>query len=176
MSMVTVTGRAADELDRSERAAIIALCEAAFAEPFDQLFATLPGSCHVLIADGETLVCHACWVERALQPVGGPSLRTAYVEAVATLPDRQGQGYGKLAMARVVAETAAYDLCALSAAVPQFYKRLGWETWRGPTAIRADDGLVPTPDDEIMILRTAQTPPLDLDATITAEWRAGELW
>lgn len=176
MGVVTVTVRAADELDATERMAIIALCEAAFAEPFGQLFATLPGSRHVLIAEAGVLVGHACWVERALQPVGGPSLRTAYVEAVATLPERQGLGYGKLAMARVVAETAAYDLRALSAAVPDFYARLGWEAWRGPTAIRAEDGLLSTPDDEIMILRTAQTPPLDLDATITAEWRAGELW
>lgn len=174
--MIDVSSRVAEDLGAAERAAIIALCTAAFAEPFDRLFTLLPGARHVLIAEAGTLVCHACWVERVLQPRGGPRLRTAYVEAVATLPERQGLGYGKLAMARVVAETAAYDLRALSAAVPDFYARLGWEAWRGPTAIRTGDGLFATPEDEIMILRTAQTPPLDLDATMTAEWRVGELW
>lgn len=176
MATTTITIRVAQELTGAERAAIIALCAAAFAEPFDQLFALLPDSQHILIADAGILICHACWVTRTLQPVGGPTLRTAYIEAVATVPDRQGQGYGKLAMTRVVEETAGYDLCALSAAVPGFYERLGWEAWRGPTAIRTDEGRLPTPDDEIMILRIARTPSLDLDAVITAEWREGELW
>jgi hypothetical protein len=36
--------------------------------------------------------------------------------------------------------------------------------------------LLPTPDEAIMILRTAQTPPLDLNLLITAEWREGEVW
>lgn len=176
MATTTVTTSAAEELTVAERAAIIALCEAVFAEPFEQLFALLPGSRHILIADAGTLVCHACWVTRTLQPIGGPSLCTAYIEAVATRPERQGQGYGKQAMARVVAETMEYDLRALSPAVPDFYERLGWEAWRGPTAIRTADGLIDTPEDEIMILRTARTPPLDLDATMVAEWREGELW
>ena len=43
-------------------------------------------------------------------------------------------------------------------------------------AIRQDSGLLPTPDEEIMILPMPQTPPLDLDAPISAEWRVGELW
>jgi len=119
---------------------------------------------------------HACWVERGLQPIGLPLLHTAYIEAVATLPEWQRQGYGKLAMARVAGEIVGYDLGALSPAAAAFYERLGWEHWRGPTAIRTDTGLLPTPEEEIMILRLPQTPPLDLDAPISAEWRAGELW
>jgi aminoglycoside 2'-N-acetyltransferase I len=167
---------ASDDLTEADRAAIIALCEAAFEEPFDRLFALLPGSRHVLVRDGGVLVSHACWVTRWLQPAGLPALRTAYVEAVATLPARQGEGLGTAAMARVAAETGGYDLRALSPAVPDYYARLGWEPWRGPTAIRRGDGLLPTPGEEIMILRTARTPPLDLHALITAEWREGEFW
>jgi aminoglycoside 2'-N-acetyltransferase I len=174
--VITLDTVSCESLGSAERREIIALCEAAFEEPFDQLFALLPGSRHVLVRDGGALVSHACWVARWLQPEGLPALRTAYIEAVATLPERQGRGLGTAAMARVVAETGDYDLRALAPAVPEYYARLGWEPWRGPTAVRQGDNLLPTPGEEIMILRTVRTPPLDLDALITAEWREGELW
>lgn len=159
-----------------EWAAIIALCEAAFAEDFSRYFAPFARSWHLLVRRDGALVGHACWIERALQPAGMPPLRTAYIEAVATLPTRQRRGYGTLAMARIAEEIAGYDLAALSPAAAAFYERLGWEHWRGPTAIRTATGLLPTPEEEIMILRLPQTPPLDLDAAISAEWREGELW
>ncbi len=161
---------ACDSLSAADRTEIIALCTAVFAEDFARLFELLPGSRHVV------LVGHACWVTRWLQPTGSPPLRTAYVEAVATRTDRQGQGLGRTVMARVASEIAGYTLGALSPAHPRFYEHLGWEHWCGPTAIRLTDRLLPTPGEEIMILRMAQTPPLDLDAPITAEWRTGELW
>lgn len=173
---VTLLVQASEELSSATRAAIIDLCAVAFDEPFDRLFDLLLGSCHLLAYADERLVSHACWVTRWLQPAGLPPLRTAYVEAVATHPDWQGRGYGTLVMRRLAKEIAAYDLGGLSPAVAPFYTRLGWEDWRGPTAIRTADGLLPTPGEEIMILRTPQTPPLDLDALITAEWRDGELW
>ena len=176
MATAVVSLRDAGEVVAAERAAIIALCEAAFDEPFDRLFDLLPGSRHLLVHVGDRLVSHGCWVTRWLQPTGLPALRTAYVEAVATFPECEGRGYGTLVMARIAEETGRYDLRALSPAVPEFYARRGWEVWRGPTAIRADGGLLATPGEEIMIARTARTPPLDLDATISAEWREGELW
>ncbi len=176
MATVTITIEDAAALGHDEREAIIALCAAAFAEPFDQLFALLPGSRHILLRVGQELVSHACWVTRWLQPAGIAPLQTAYIEAVATAPRWQGQGYGTLVMQEVAQQTGNYELCALSPAVAPFYERLGWQHWRGPTAIRTDTGLLPTPDEEIMIMRTPQTPPLDLTAQITAEWREGELW
>jgi aminoglycoside 2'-N-acetyltransferase I len=56
------------------------------------------------------------------------------------------------------------------------YARLGWELWRGPLFVRTDAGLMPTPDEEVMILRLPRTTPLDLDSPLSAEWREGELW
>lgn len=163
-------------LSEAEWGAIIALCEAAFAEDFSRAFAPFARSWHVLVRQEGALVCHACWVERWLQSTGLSLLHTAYIEAVATHPAWQRRGYGQLAMERIAGEIVGYDLGALSPAVAPFYERLGWEHWRGPTAIRTATGLLPTPDEEIMILRLPQTPPLDLDAPITAEWREGELW
>ncbi|HEY8599758.1 MAG TPA: GNAT family N-acetyltransferase [Thermomicrobiales bacterium] len=173
---VTLLIQTSEELSAVARAAIIDLCAVAFGEPFDQLFALLPGSRHLLAYADEYLVSHACWVTRWLQPSGSPPLRTAYVEAVATHPDWQRRGLGTLVMRRLAEEIDAYDLGGLSPAVMPFYTRLEWEEWRGPTAIRTADGLLQTPDEEIMILRTPQTPPLELDAPITAEWREGDLW
>jgi aminoglycoside 2'-N-acetyltransferase I len=163
-------------LTKTEWAAIIALCDLAFAEDFSRYFAPFARSWHVLVRQGGALVSHACWVERWLQPAGLPLLRTAYIEAVATHPAWQRRGYGTLAMTRLAEEIVGYDLGALSPAAAKFYERLGWEGWRGPTAIRTDAGLLPTPDEEIMILRLLQTPPLDPDAAISAEWREGEVW
>ncbi len=182
MTRSDVAGRTTVELKEgaalaeAEWAAIIALCVEAFEEDFSRYFAPFARSWHVLVRRDGVLVCHACWVERALQPAGLPLLHTAYIEAVATHPAHQRRGYGTLAMARIAEEIVGYDLGALSPAAATFYERLGWEGWRGPTAIRTDTGLLPTPEEEIMILRLPQTPPLDLDAPISAEWRAGELW
>jgi hypothetical protein len=42
--------------------------------------------------------------------------------------------------------------------------------WRGPLAGRGPDGLVPTPDQQwIMVLGLSRTPALDLDAMLTIE-------
>jgi aminoglycoside 2'-N-acetyltransferase I len=174
--VVVLLVQTSEQLSPSARTAVIDLCAVAFDESFDQLFALLPGSSHLLAYADEQLVSHACWVTRWLQPAGSPPLRTAYVEAVATHPDWQHHGYGTLVMRRLAEEITAYDLGGLSPAITRLYERLGWEDWRGPTAIRTADGILSTPDEEIMILRTPQTPSLDLDALITAEWREGELW
>lgn len=133
---------------------------------------------HLLVWDGGELVAHACWVTRWLQPEGLPLLRTAYVMTVAVAPERQRQGWGRLAMRHLCehAATAGYELCALSTVIPEYYARFGWEQWRGSTAIRADEGLLLTPDKRPMILPTAKTPPLDLGALLTSEWRGEVLW
>lgn len=165
-----------DALRTEERAAIIALCTAAFAEDFANLFALLPGSRHLLLHIDGIVLAHACWVTRWLHPAGHAPLRTAYIEAVAVHPGHQRRGLGSVLMRRIAEEIAGYDLGGLSPASRGFYERLGWEMWRGPLAIRHGAELLPTPDEGLLILRTRHTPPLDLDAAISAEWREGELW
>jgi aminoglycoside 2'-N-acetyltransferase I len=173
---------AADALDGAARAEIIALCEAAYGEGFARLFEELPGSVHVLARDERgSLVSHAEWVTRWLQPAGLPLLRTAYVEAVATAPARQRQGLGTAVLrhlTRIVAMDSTWQLSALSPSDPAFYERSGWELWRGPLAIRREGLLERTPPDEqVMIYRLPGTPArLDTTSQLTAEWRRGELW
>lgn len=106
---------------------------------------------------------------------------SAYVESVATAPDRRAQGLATAVLRRaaeVIAADHGWELGALSPSDFGFYARLGWELWRGPLAIRRADGIEPTPPDEqVMILRLPRTPPaLITTALLTAEWREGELW
>jgi hypothetical protein len=69
-----------------------------------------------------------------------------------------------------------FELGALCPAAPDLYARLGWVYWRGPLFIRTPEGLTPTLEERIMILKLPKTPALDLDSPLSAEWREGEVW
>ena len=136
------------------------------------------GGVHFLIELDGQIVCHASVVERDLHVAGKP-LRTGYVEAVATAPAEQRRGYGSAVMREVnqhVRDT--YELGALGTGSQGFYERLGWQIWRGPTLVRTENGDMRTADEDgyILILTTPSTPPLDLSAPISCEWRPGDAW
>jgi aminoglycoside 2'-N-acetyltransferase I len=135
------------------------------------------GGTHVVADLGGRIVAHASVVPREIH-VGGRPLATGYVEAVAVQPGEQGRGLGTAVM-RVAAEiVAGYELGALGTGERGFYERLGWRTWLGPSSVRTDDGERATPDDDgyLMVLATPTSPPLDLDAPISCEWRPGDVW
>lgn len=159
-----------------QQADILRLCTEAYEEDFSHWFELFPDSAHVLAYANGELVSHAAWVTRWLQPEGGPVLHTAYVEAVATAPAWQRRGLATGVLRELQRHLNDYDLAALSPSDTAFYERTGWERWRGPLAIRTETGPLPTPDEEVMILRLPRTPPLDLTGLLTAEWRVGELW
>jgi aminoglycoside 2'-N-acetyltransferase I len=173
---------AGDQLDPTSRRQLIDLCARAYEEEFTEIMDTFQGCVHVLGYLAHELVSHALWVTRWLQVGEGPLLRTAYVEAVATEPSYQNRGYASAVMRRIAAEIATdatgYDLAALSPFSIDWYARLDWEQWTGPLSIRTAQGLLRTPDEDghVMILRLPKTPPLDLAAPLSAEWRVGELW
>ena len=165
-------------LSKAERSAIIALCTLAFEEYFGGLFDAFAGATHVLGYHGGALVSHAMWVTRWLAPGELDPLRTAYVEAVATHPHHQRRGFATRVMQALAAGIRSFELGALcpNQDVIGLYRQLGWEAWQGPLFIRTERGLMPTADEVVLILRLPQTPPLDLEASLSAEWREGELW
>ena len=172
-----------DELTPSEIATIRALMEVAFGSDEDDRFTDddwghAIGGVHVVLElDGE-IVAHASVVERDIH-VGGRPLRTGYVEAVATAPDRQGVGLGSVVMTRVSDDIRErFELGALGTGRQSFYERLGWRVWEGPSSVRAPDGDRRTPDDDgfIMVLATPTSPALDLTAPISCDWRPGDAW
>jgi aminoglycoside 2'-N-acetyltransferase I len=171
------------ELTPAEVAAIRELMLAAFGSDEQEAFSdddwdhALGGVHFVLDIDGE-IIAHASVVERELH-IGGRPLRTGYVEAVATAPDRQGAGFGSLVIADVTAYIRdEFELGALGTGRHRFYERLGWLTWTGPSSVRTAGGLRRTPDEDgyILVLPTSSSPPLDLAATISCDWRPGDVW
>jgi GNAT superfamily N-acetyltransferase len=165
-------------LDTSEQAAIVALCTASFEQDFASLFELVPPTTtHIRAFLNNQLVGHACWAPRPLQVDAGPTLIAAYVDAVATDRPLQGQGIGSAVLTRLAEEASTAQLRALSTARVSFYTRLGWQRWRGRVAVRTAAGLFDTPDDTILILPTAHTPPFNLDGLLTGEPRStGHHW
>ncbi|HET8786747.1 MAG TPA: GNAT family N-acetyltransferase [Candidatus Limnocylindrales bacterium] len=136
------------------------------------------GGTHFLADRDGVIVSHAAVIEREIH-VGGVALRTGYVEGVGTLPEHQGQGYGTAVMRAAtqhILET--YEFGALGTGEHGFYERFGWETWKGRAYVRTPDGPERTPDEEgaIMVLRTPSTPSLDPEASISCDWRPGDVW
>ena len=113
-------------------------------------------------------------------------MRTAYVEMVATAPAYQRQGIGTAVMEKVAAVAAQqlYDLAALCPADTELYAHLGWEYWQGQLFVRPRvrcveeaPAPIPTPEEQVMVLKLPATPALDLGQPLSAEWReGGELW
>ena len=169
-----------EELEAETRVAIINLCILAHQEEdFKNLFSYVPsGGWHFLAFQDQELVSHALVTTRWLQPEGHPLLKTAYMDAVATLPIAQGRGHGSRLMRHLASRIESdYLIGCLETEAIGFYERLGWEVWRGPLAGRSERGLVPTPEQKgIMVLRLPQTPALDLDSTLTIECQAERIW
>lgn len=179
-----VRGLVTIELTTDQARAIRALLDAAFerdSEGFtEDDWQHALGGRHFVVEDDGRILSHAAVVERAIE-IGGRRLRAAYVEAVATSPERQGRGHGTLVMEAVGDEirAARFEIGVLGTGSHGFYERLGWTTWRGRSFVRtADAGLVATPGDDghLMVLRTPPTPPLDPGASIVCEWRPGDVW
>jgi aminoglycoside 2'-N-acetyltransferase I len=169
------------ELGAGELAALRRLVFEAFGGRFDQHdWDHMLGGVHVLATEDGGVVAHGAVVPRVLK-AGGRALRTGYVEGVATRVDRHGRGLATAVMAevgRVIGER--YELGALGdgSGIPGFYQRLGWEAWQGPTFVAGPRGRERTAgeDGSILVLRTPATGPLDLAASITCDWRAGDVW
>ncbi len=170
--------RSTRQLDATVRATIVELCTAAYQEDFSHLFVYLPADgLHFIAYFDEQIVSHAVVTTRWVQPERWPILRTAYLDTVATLPAYQRRGYGRAVMLELTANLSTYDIACLKTERTDFFERLGWQRWRGPRAGRSGNELIPTPDRQnILILRLATTPPLDLDRLLTIETQAGRIW
>jgi aminoglycoside 2'-N-acetyltransferase I len=136
------------------------------------------GGTHFLADRHGAVVSHAAVIERELH-VGGVPLRTGYVEGVGTRPEHQRRGYGTAVMRAATQHILdGYEFGALGTGEHGFYERFGWVTWQGRAYVRTPDGPERTPDEEgyIMVLRTPSTSELDLEASISCDWRPGDVW
>jgi aminoglycoside 2'-N-acetyltransferase I len=169
---------ASAQLSPQARDEILALCARAYGEDLRPAFDTFVEPVHVVALVEDMIASHALWVTRWLAPSGSTPLRTAYVEAVATHPVYERHGFASAVMRTLVSQVATFQLAALcpSDRGQALYSRLGWERWAGPLSIRLGAGFIETPEESVMIYRLPLSPPLDLTASMSAEWRPGELW
>ena len=168
----------AAQLSHADFTAIQALCTRAYEEDVWCYYGYLQQAYHVVGRIDAVIVCHALWVDRVLV-AGQNSLTTAYVEYVATEPALQGQGLASRLLRFLIHAVEAsqrYRLAALSPADSDYYERLGWVLWEGELLIRQADAIIATPDDVVMVYRLSNSPVLDVEGDLSAEWREGELW
>jgi aminoglycoside 2'-N-acetyltransferase I len=180
--VVAVRRSSSADLTDRERVSLRSLCDEAFVhdggfsdDDFDHAF----GGAHFMVVEAGEIVSHASVVPRQMKS-NRRALATGYVEAVATLPARQGTGLGTAVMREASAFIQdTYELGVLGTGVQAFYARLGWVVWRGPTsAVTPVGGLTPTPEDDgyVMALLTPETSGIDLAAPISCDWRPGDAW
>jgi aminoglycoside 2'-N-acetyltransferase I len=172
----TITIRPGSSLSQSEFNEILDLCSRVFEEDYAPYLQTFQEPVHILGKVEGVLVSHALWITRWMQVGEGPLLRTAYVEGVVTDEEYCRRGYASRVMETLAVQIQDYDLGGLSPAETTLYARLGWENWEGPLYVRKGDGKLLVPGESAMILRTPNTPPLDLTAPASIEWREGDVW
>ena len=185
MADVRLRRLSTDELTPVETEAIRAILWAAFDDPADpdEAFNEIDwehglGGVHVVAERGGRIVAHGSVVDRDLRVAGRP-IAAGYVESVATEPSLQRTGLGTAVMREIGAIIGErYQAGFLGTGEHAFYERLGWVTWRGPLWVRTADGDLRTPAEEafVMVLRAASSPPLDLDAPLSCDWRPGDVW
>ncbi|QNN53698.1 GNAT family N-acetyltransferase [Nocardioides mesophilus] len=169
-----------DQIDAETRVALRDLWRRAFDGRFSDDDADHAyGGVHVLARDGDRLVGHASAVPRRIR-FGDQAWRgVGYVEAVATDPDRQGEGIGRATMQTLQAEIAERWPAALlsTGRATGFYERLGWERWRGVSYTQTATGAFPDGEHGgLMVLRLEPSVVPDLSVTVTCEDRPGDAW
>jgi aminoglycoside 2'-N-acetyltransferase I len=164
-------------LSKAEYSAILALCNQAFEHDVSPNMKSFENPTHVLGRYRGKLISHVLWITRWLQIGDGPLLRTAYVEVTATDAAYRHKGYASQVMKRAAEEIRDFDIAALATGSLGFYARLGWQLWRGPLFLRKGKELIPTPEEHgVMVLALPETPPFDINAPLSIEWRELEPW
>ncbi|CCH90575.1 Aminoglycoside 2'-N-acetyltransferase (modular protein) [Modestobacter italicus] len=131
------------DLSPAELSCVRALLDDAFAGRFgDDDWSHALGGVHVLAAVDGDIVGHGSVVLRQLV-AGERTLRTGYVEAVATAASWRRRGVGSAVMAEVERLVAGgFELGALSSSRQgvRFYAARGWQRWTGAVAARHPAG------------------------------------
>ncbi|HEX3721222.1 MAG TPA: GNAT family N-acetyltransferase [Nitrolancea sp.] len=164
---------------KGEKSEIVELCNRAFIQDFGELFdlvANAVAPMHVQARIDGRLISHAMWSERTLHFADGTTLTAVYVDAVATDPAFQNRGFGSIVIRRLNAAIQGFALGCLATNRPSFYTRAGWERWTGSKGVKTESGVRLTPDETVMIFRTAHSPKLDTNCQLVIENRRGDPW
>jgi aminoglycoside 2'-N-acetyltransferase I len=168
------------DLSPAELTRLRALLDDAFAGRFgNDDWSHALGGVHVLAETAGELVGHGAVVVRQLT-AAERTLRTGYVEAVATAPSWRRRGVGSAVMAEVERLVAdGFELGALSSSrqAVGLYAARGWHRWTGAVGALTPEGFVDSPGEAVFVLPTPHTPVgLDTSTRLVCDWRSGDLW
>jgi aminoglycoside 2'-N-acetyltransferase I len=178
MSKLDIQVKSENKLSAGEYSEIIALTTQAFKRDYTPFMEMFKNPTHVLGRLDGKLVTYVLWITRWLQIGSGPLLMTAYIEGLATELSHRHKGFASQVMRRAVAEIQDYDIAALSTGSPGFYAPLGWKTWEGLLYARKGEELIAMPEEQgcVMVYTLPKSPPLDITAPLSIEWRELEPW
>ena len=136
------------------------------------------GGRHFAILEAGRLVAYCAVVPRRIYIEEKP-YSCGYLENVASAPDKRHQGFASMAVRKANQHiTENFDIGGLSTSKHDFYRKFGWQVWRGPTFVvsngswRSSDSV----GGGIMILETGAVPMLDPQSRIACEDRPGDAW
>jgi predicted acetyltransferase len=170
--------KANSELAADEHAEIIALTSQAFKRDYTPFMEMLVAPTHIIGRYHGQLVSYVSWITRWMQIGKASPIRTAYIEGMATEMGHRNKGFASQVMSTAVDAIKDYDIAALSTGSVSFYTRLGWQLWHGPLYCRKENELIAMPGEQgcVMVYALPKTPPLDLKAPASIEWREKEPW
>ena len=158
------------------RSEVLDMCNVAFGQPVDAFFRILPpDGLHLLGREDGKLVAHLVITDRCFRPEGGPNLRTAFIDAVATLPDFRRRGFAGALLKRAVELCGArFDLLALFMTSPELYTRYGFVKWHGRLSNEKESGVgveVSPGQGSLMVRVTNMSVLPDFSKPMTSNWR-----
>lgn len=158
--------------------AVRALMDRAFDDFAEDDWDNALGGWHVVASDGEYLIAHAAVVPRRIM-VGDTWFDAGYVEAMATDPDRLGEGFGTAVLEEVSdLLRIEYQLGVLSTEDQGFYEQAGWVPWQGPSFVidAGERRRTLEEDDGIVVLPFGESSAIDPTDRIVCESRPGDDW
>lgn len=174
----TVDVRRTEHLTRAERTELRDMLVTSFGERYDETsWQHCLGGIHYLLRQENQLVSHGALVPRRFRQ-GDRVVEGVYGESMATLPALRHHGLGSVVVAMATAEIRLHHPIGVFAAGRyEFYERLGWRKWRGPTFVSTAQGPRPAaPARGAVMFRLPLHSDLDPDADLTTDWRDGDIW
>ncbi len=166
------------QLTATQHHAIRALLDEAFADEFsDEDNDHASGGVRVIAMDGALIVGHAVLVARTIT-IAGTACTVGYVEGVAVVPARQGQGIGAQIM-RQITDMAQrdFDIAMLSTGKFDFYAKFGWQRFAGESFVDDHGTIIRTAaEDEGLMLLTPLSHLNQPGVQWVCDWRTGEVW
>ncbi|MFC8671086.1 GNAT family N-acetyltransferase [Streptomyces griseorubiginosus] len=176
---VSVHVRHTEKLDEKELKELKGMLESVFGKEryTQESWEHCLGGIHYLLRYGDKLVAHGALVPRYLRQ-GDMELRGVYGESMATLSDWRNLGFGTAIVALATAEIRRnYDIGVFAGSRYGFYRRLGWDKWRGPTFVETARGIeLKGPDRGAVMFWLPDHSIVDPDADLTTISRSGDDW